>query len=264
MKKAALTRSRQEWAKRFKPKTLAGPPIEANAGVAAWYSGKLDKFVLEMKALALRELKTLFQVEARAFSQDASLSSQARIGMNALERVLDKLFRQKAEQMAEGMLRMNNKANASGVHISLKELSGGLNIKTDFISGKLQEKLKAAISENVGMINSIKREFHDKVAGAVMRSITSGNGLQDLVPELDKIEGLSKTRARFIARDQTRRANAMLTRQRLEDAGIQYFKWVHSRLAGRSACRRRPAARHQKEPKGRRSGPAAPPTRPPG
>lgn len=246
-----LTKKRAAWAEQFKPKVLRGTPIKTNAGVSAWYAEQLVKLADEMHRETLAGISRLFKAEGqthgysqdatasraaergrvplpKGFSEDASLASQARILLNRLKREIGSLFEKKALDLAWGMLNRSNKANAASVHQSLKELSGGLSIKTNFISGKLKESLKASVAENVSYISSIRSEYHTKIEGAVMRSITSGNGLADLVPELEKIGGVSRTRAHFIALDQTRKANKTLTRQRLLDAGVTHFRWIHT------------------------------------
>lgn len=218
------------WARQFQPKLIKGAPVGTNAGVSAWYAVQLEGLAAAMHEATQKELLRLFRAEGSelGFSQDASLASQARILLNKLRRRFGSVFEQKALSLAESMLRRSNRANASAVHESLKELSGGLSIKTSFISGKLAEQMKAAVTENVSYIRSIRSEYHTQLEGAVMRSITSGNGLADLVPELQKLGEVTRTRAHFIALDQTKRANAFLTRQRLADAGVTHFRWIYT------------------------------------
>jgi SPP1 gp7 family putative phage head morphogenesis protein len=228
--KTHLTKKRAAWAARFKRKGIAGAPVLPNAGVEAWYARELARMTEAMNKAALREIEKLFRAEGGnlGYSEDASLSSQARIAMNGLRRIFSRLFAKKADDLADAMIAKASRANAAGVGASLKELSGGLSIKTDFISGKLKETLKAAVAENVGLIRSIPQRYLDQAEGAVMRSITTGNGMADLVPELQRLGGITVTRARFIARDQTNKANMVLTRGRLQAAGIRHFQWVHT------------------------------------
>jgi uncharacterized protein with gpF-like domain len=194
-----LTKKRAAWAAQFKRRGVAGSPVAPNAGVEDWYMKELARLTAAISETALLEIEKLFRAEGQAlgYSEDASLSSQARITMNSLRRSFARLFARKADDLADGMIRRASRANAAGVHASLKELSGGLAIKTNFISGKLGETLKAAVAENVGLIRSIPQEYLTRVEGAVMRSITTGNGLADLVPELRKLGDLTVTRARL-------------------------------------------------------------------
>lgn len=225
-----LTNRRQEWAKQFKAKVLEGPPLETNAGVAEWYAKKLEGLVREMHEQTSKELEHLFThgPEDRPYSQDASNASQARILLNRLKRVFQRKFARKAEDLAEGMIACSTRAGSASAHMSLKELSGGLSLKTSPVSGALKEKLKASVHDNVSLIRGLQQDYYVKVEGTVMRSITTGNGLMDLVPQLEKMGGMSRQRAHFIALDQTRKANAVISRQKLTEAGVEYFRWVHS------------------------------------
>ncbi|KAF9396648.1 hypothetical protein CPC16_010967, partial [Podila verticillata] len=61
-----------------------------------------------------------------------------------------------------------------------------------------------------------------------MRSITSGNGLEDLIPFLQAQEGITRRRARNIALDQTRKAYNGFNRARCVGAGVTHGEWIHS------------------------------------
>src|SRR5690606_26007916 len=62
----------------------------------------------------------------------------------------------------------------------------------------------------------------------VMRSITTSNGLQDLIPALRERNVKVKNWAENVARDQTRKAYATINRTRMEETGIEEFEWIHS------------------------------------
>jgi SPP1 gp7 family putative phage head morphogenesis protein len=149
--------------------------------------------------------------------------------MNALQSKFSKMFADLARPLAESMVFQSAKASSVAVSSSLKELSGGLTIKADTLkSGPVSDILKASVAENVGLIKSIPANYLDNVRGAVMRSITSGNGLQDLVPFLERQEGVTKRRAENIALDQTRKAYQSINDERMKAAGVQEYEWVHS------------------------------------
>jgi SPP1 gp7 family putative phage head morphogenesis protein len=66
------------------------------------------------------------------------------------------------------------------------------------------------------------------VQGAVMRSITTGNGMQDLVPYLQKHKGITLRRARMIAQDQTKKSFSYLSKARMEASGVLQYEWLHT------------------------------------
>lgn len=236
--KAPLTKSRAEWAAQFKPKVLRGKPIRPNAGLAAWYAKKLEKIAADLHEEVSKEIASLYKAEGShlGYSQDASLSSQSRILLSKLRKRTQSFLDEKAKDLADQMIARSSRANSAAAHESLKELSGGLSLKTTAISGKMRETMKALIADNVSLIRSIGTKHHEKIEGAVMRSIVQGRGLADLVPEIEKIGSVTRNKARGIAIDQTKKINAAIGRQRMQDCGMQEFEW---NVSGQSVVHRR-------------------------
>ena len=229
MPKPLLTRKKSAWAKQFKPRRIQGKPLTVNAGVTQWYAAKLGKLAGQMVAETEREVVKVFtQANADGASMDASPASQGRIVLAYLKRKFMGLMGRKAKTLVASMILRTDKASASGLGESLKDLSGGLVLKTSTMPPALQEAVKATIVQNVSLISSITVEYHSKVEGAVMRSITSGNGLADLVTELKDIGGVTMRRARLVAHDQTAKAYLSFAKHRMQAAGITKFKWLHS------------------------------------
>lgn len=230
-KKIRLTTKREMWAaSRKEAPTFTGTPLQNNAGVSARYAQSVEGLTRQMTAQVKREVLRLFEADLHAahFGQDASVSSQSRILMSELGNRFNALFAKKAKPMAESMVSGAAKASTTSLHSSLQALSGGMSLKTSLGSGALNEVTKAVVAENVSLIKSIASEYLQKAEGAVMRSITTGNGLQDLVPALEQLEGQTHRRARNIALDQTRKAYNSINRGRMEALGVQKFKWIHS------------------------------------
>ena len=226
-----LTSKREAWAaKQSAAPVFKGDPIQHNAAVAVRYVGVVQALTAQMTAQTKREVLRLFKTDAAAshFGQDATISSQSRILMNALANRFSDLFAKKAKPLAEGMVRDADRAGVKALHSSLLKLSGGMSLKTSLASPGLNEITKAVVAENVGLIKSIASEYLQKVEGAVMRSITTGNGLQDLIPALEQYEGQTHRRAKNIALDQTRKAYNSINRGRMEALGVKKFMWHHS------------------------------------
>lgn len=231
-KKIRLTKAKQAWVDQYKPSAvMKGTTLQNNAGLEAWYVGELEKLVKQMTSEVEKEVKKLFASDAAqviAVAQDASIASQSRMLMNALSRKFDRLFGRKASDLANRMMYKADGIAKSGMHASLKELSGGLSLKVDIMTAPLGEVIKAGINQNVDYIKSIPAKYLTDVKGAVQRSITTGNGLQDLVPFFAAQEGVTERRARNIARDQTRKALNTIHAERAKAAGIKKFQWIHS------------------------------------
>ena len=231
MKKLKLTRKREAWAaSRSEAPIFKGDPLAHNAAAAVRYVGALSSLTAQMTAQVTRDVLKLFKTDAAAahFGQDATIASQSRILLADLGNRFNALFAKKAKPLAESMVKDADKASTPALHSSLQKLSGGMSLKTSAWNSSLEEIYKASVAENVSLIKSIASEYLQKVEGAVMRSITTGNGLQDLVPALEQYEGMTHRRAKNIALDQTRKVYNSINRGRMEALGVQKFMWHHS------------------------------------
>ena len=111
---------------------------------------------------------------------------------------------------------------------ALSKIQGGGNISTGLLTGRYRDVFQANAKENVGLFKTIASVHFDRVETAVMDSITTGNGLQDLVPFFESHNPGIKNYAKHRALDQTRKAFTSMNLARMKDAGIDKFEWQHS------------------------------------
>lgn len=236
MNDVPLTKKRAKWVKN-RDTVLKGDRLPYNAAQQERYVAALQKLVRQMSAETKRQLikffkgetsKEFFKEQEQLEVMDASISSQARILMNYLTRSFTSIFNLKAKSLAETMVEGAAKTSATTVKESLKKLTGGLTLNTSIVSEGQEEVSTALVAENVSLIKSIPEQYFKDVTGSVMRSITTGRGLADLVPQLEKYEGITYRRAKNIALDQTRKAYNSINRQKLLNNGVKQFEWVHS------------------------------------
>lgn len=231
MPKPLLTKKRAAWAdKQSTAPVFKGAKLMPPAGVSTKYVQSLSAITAQMTAQVKREVLRMFKTDAAAahFGEDATIASQSRILLNDLANRFNDLFAKKAPGLADQMVNGADKASKSATYSSLQQLSGGLSLKTSGGTAELSEIYKASVAENVSLIKSISSQYLDKVQGAVMRSITTGNGLEDLVPALEQYEGQTHRRAVNIATDQTRKAYNSINRGRMTSIGVKKFMWHHS------------------------------------
>lgn len=234
--KPPLTKKKLAHVEKAKPQVIKGDVLRPNAAVGDRYVKALTSLVKQMTEQTKRELKRAFsqQDAAKFFSkdgaiaQDADIAAQARIVTNALENKFTQLFGKKAKILASNMISQNDKVSSSTLHASLKSLSGGLSLATTTITPVMKTIISASTTENVSLIKSIPQQYFTQVKGDVMRSITTGNGLQDLIPALEKYEGVTYRRARNIALDQTRKVYSGLNKGRMMALGIKEYEWIHT------------------------------------
>lgn len=223
-----FSKKRQKWAQN-RQSILKGQPLNYNAALESKYSVSIKKLVQQMTRETKTEIMKLFKspVAKEYFAQDESIGSQARILMNKLTSKFSELFGYKSSMLAKTMVINAGKSSATTLHRSLKQLSGGISLKTSIITPELEDVSKALIAENVSLIKSIPEQYFKEITGSVMRSISAG-GLFDLEPEIQKYEGITSRRAHLIALDQTRKAYTMINKVRLDELGVTHFEWMHT------------------------------------
>lgn len=228
-----LTKRKARWVERRKPDFVRGNPLNYPTTIEARFSERINDVVQRMMDKVERDVQRLFTEEHSkeffaTFAQDDTISSQARILTNKLRDKFESIFGAFAALESERMMGQVDKASSTSVHASLEELSGGLSLPTSALSGTDRQVLNASITESTALIKSISTKYLDGVQAATMRSITTGNGLQDLVPYLKKQRGITERRARMIAYDQTRKAFNNLNRGRMQRLGLKKFEWLHT------------------------------------
>jgi SPP1 gp7 family putative phage head morphogenesis protein len=147
---------------------------------------------------------------------------------NALTAKFEQLFSLAARPLAEKMVTKASRASEAQLSMSLKKLSGGVTLSKKSIAGTLRTAFKASVTENVGLIKSIATDYQSRMQGAVMRSITTGNGLKDLTRHFESYEGITKRKAKNLAIDQTRKAYNTMNAGRMKKSGIKKYQWLHS------------------------------------
>ena len=223
-----LTKKKERYAKNRTSK-LVGTKLAHNASTQERYISRINKLVMQMTNETKKEIQKLFKQQAVADSaMDANLGSMGRILLNALQNKFVKLFGSKAKFFADQMFNTVDKNSETQLRLSLKKLTGGLTLNTGIVTKGLESVAAATIADNVSLIKSIPQEYFTKVTGAVMRSITTGNGLQDLIPEIQKYDGQTHRRAKNLALDQTRKAYNTINANRLQALKVTHFEWLHS------------------------------------
>lgn len=93
--------------------------------------------------------------------------------------------------------------------------------------------IQSGIAENVGLIKSIPKQFHEQIQGMVNRNVAVGGNAQKLVAELSQISDRSSKRIKLIANDQIAKATALLDQQKAIELGFTKGKWQKS-IAGKT------------------------------
>jgi SPP1 gp7 family putative phage head morphogenesis protein len=136
-----------------------------------------------------------------------------------------KRFDDAAPKIAEAYLKGQFKATDSAMRQALKD--AGWSIKFE-MTPAMREAYEASLAENIGLIKSIPQQYLQQVEGIAMRSYTAGRDLQQMVTALKQLYPAAANRAVLIARDQSNKANAVVTQARQLELGIVEAVWMHS------------------------------------
>lgn len=228
-RKPKLSRKRGEYVKQRASGIIVGAPLTYSAGQMERYDRLIGKMTTAMYKDYDRELKAVFRAND-VITIDSSISAQARIALRKLQKKWGRIFARESPKIVDMVVSGIDKAAGDTLNQSLKQLSGGITLKTAIMPAALKQSLGAAIAENVALIKSIEQQYHTQIEGAVMRSLQpGGRGLADVTDALQKYSGITDRRQNIIAKDQTRKIQASISIERAKSAGIKKFKWLHSR-----------------------------------
>lgn len=199
--------------------------VHANRGIAARYHRQMLALINAMVAEVEHAAVTTYRTDAPIVAMDASPVAAMREMFRKLGARWIKRFDTSAPKIAEAYLKGSFKATDSAMRLALKD--AGWTVKFE-MTPAVREAFEASLAENVGLIRSIPQEYLQQVEGAVMRSFTIGRDLQTMVKDIKRIYPKAANRAVLIARDQSNKANAVVTRARQTELGIVEAIWMHS------------------------------------
>lgn len=229
MAKVPLTRKRKLHAEATGETRFYGRALTDPVRVEARYRATLERAIAQMTGESERMVRALWtQHSTFDVAMDASLEAQARILTNAMARKFQAFFDTLAPPLARKFVAGVDAHSKADLHGSLSAASGGLSLKTSVISGRVKQIVAAATVENVGLIKSIPAQYFQKLQGDVMRSITSGNGVADVLQAVRKTGHVTEKRAALIARDQSSKTTTAINAARMDALGVTEFEWMHS------------------------------------
>jgi len=224
------------------PKTRQ-PSLEAQRGAVLTPNAAIEQEYTAVILTLIRRMcdetkKTLQQVYTdAAHGMDAAeggiddhdpISLKARVALNGLMDKYEPLFNRWAKKATKRMMDRTVKNSGVTLGMSLRQMSAAVTLDPSKITPAMMDVINASTTEAVSLIKLIPAKYLTNVQGAVSRSITSGNGLQDLVPFLDKQYQGNVRHARNVAMDQTRKAFNNINERRMLDIGVPTYEWIHT------------------------------------
>jgi SPP1 gp7 family putative phage head morphogenesis protein len=214
-----------------KPKTL--PAARPNVGIRTAYQKRLETAVDDMTRSVIYWLRANYRANPPELAQDlggvlsmdASPAREMERAMRLLARRWNRNFDKLAVIMAEHFAKAVADRSDRALMAALRKYGFTVRFR---MTATQNDVLQATIAENVQLIRSIPSQYFTQVQGDVMRAIQSGRDLATLTDTLERRTGITRRRAAFIARDQTNKATAALTRVRQQEVGVTKAVWLHS------------------------------------
>lgn len=210
------------------PKT--GRALQSSAGIRARYIKKLDALVAAMHRSVTYWLTARWRSNPPVMASDENPAKGLGKTTRVLSRRWQKRFDEAAPKLAEWLAQQSLRHSTKAMEDALA--AGNIPVVDFKMSAAARDAYNAVVAENVALIKSIPQRYLSSVETSVMRSVSVGRDLGTLAKNLEQHYDVTKRRAALIARDQSNKASAVITRVRALESGITQAVWVHSH-AGR-------------------------------
>lgn len=211
---------------------LRGAAVFVPISAGQEYQHRITREFELMRTDVIQQITHLFTTTpspvADGTTLDASISNAAAGLLRRLRRQWQGIFDEMTEGATKWMVDRVTKSAGTAVRRSLDEIGEGVSLNLNMQSAAVKETIRAGSYEASSLIKRVPGKYLDDIGDEVMRSITAGRGIQDLLPALDSYGVKVRNWAKNVALDQTRKVYNSTARAGFKSAGIRKFEWVHS------------------------------------
>lgn len=200
-------------------------PGRVNAGVEAAYRRQLQALIRDMHREVIATIAQHVRAAAPQIATDASPFALLLKTMSALRTKWGKIFRDKAEAMAERFVHANQRDTEADLRRRFKDAGFAMRFKPDIAT---QQRIKLAVEENVSLIRSIPEQYHTQLRTLVTQSVMQGGDVATLTQQLHQRYGITERRAAMIARDQNHKIAVGIEQQKCAALGMTKARWKHA------------------------------------
>lgn len=137
-------------------------------------------------------------------------------------------FEQLATTWSRNMVAAVERNSTAQLSIGLKDVAERMEITSTMATPRARAVVEASTKSCTQLIKRIPEQYLGEVQVAVMSAITTGAGLEELVPYLTKRYEDDARHARLVALDQVRKATANFNAARLQEIGVEEYVWIHT------------------------------------
>lgn len=114
----------------------------------------------------------------------------------------------------------------------------GFEVNTQYYADSMENMVQQWIHENVSKIQSIPTEYLNDVESIIRWGYETRQPKVNIYRRLEKLIGLTRSKAKMIAVDQMGTLNSQMTRYEHESAGVGKYKWITKRDSRVRDCHR--------------------------
>lgn len=104
----------------------------------------------------------------------------------------------------------------------------GVTLETLIGPDDVAETMETVLQRNVSLIRSISSEARSRIEGIIFRGFTNRTPTRQVAKEISEAVGMARKRALRVASDQLAKLSSDLDTERMRQAGIDAWEWVHS------------------------------------
>ena len=104
----------------------------------------------------------------------------------------------------------------------------GIDVNNLVTTPAIRNQFNSFVKENVSLIKTIPDQYFARIEQVVHRGAATGRPTKAIAADIQNVYGITKNRAKLIARDQVAKFNGTLTQVRQTDLGISKYTWSTS------------------------------------
>lgn len=199
------------------------PPTRYPFSVEQQYAKDLLKLIDEIEQMVMLHYKRVIVPQLKGYRADDD-------ELNTIQRILEII-----RALSLNIFSDNNIVNIANRFVNnlnlfnMKNITdqariAGISIVQD--TPKLKDFVKSSVTQNVSYIKSIESNLLDKVSTLIFEETVKGTASKQIQEQLMQSFNVSRSKAKFIAVDQSGSIFGQLTKERHTSIGVEKFTWL--------------------------------------
>lgn len=201
------------------------PPTRYPFNVEQQYAKDIIKLIDSVEKMVLANYKHTVRPTIEKYREDADELSMLQLILEVIKGLSLGIFNDtKVVDVANRFVNNLNLFNMK--NISDQSAVAGVQLFQN--NPKINDFVKSSISQNVKYIKSIEETMLDKVSTIIFEETKRGTSSKVIQEQLMKEFGVSRSKAEFLAVDQSGSMFGQLTKERHTSMGVEKFTWSTS------------------------------------